>query len=629
MEGYYIKKVGQNRGAPRVWLEGTQTERAGFAAGQRYDIEVQGQMVVLQANPDGSRVVSGKMVGERNNPIIDINSRELLAMFDGMAAIRIVVKKDQIYLLPLASEVKKRERFTRLREKLENGDELTIGSLSHGGGVLTHAIHSGLQQAGIVSRLAFANEIRGELLEHAAIHNDAWSENTQVLAAPMQELAFDDRGVASIPKVEILEMGLPCSGASRAGRSKRGLVHPEAHPDVGHLVVSALVIVSKSNAAIVILENVPEYAHSASADILRNQLRDMGYNTHERVLNGKEWGTLENRNRWCMVAVTQGIAFDFDQLQPPSAFDRTVADALDEVALDDPAWKSVQYLKDKEVRDAAKGNSFGMQIVTPADNSVPTIRKGYFKGGSTDPRLQHPEDPELSRLFSGAEHARIKEVPVALVAGLSNTLAHEVLGQGIVYPPFQGVGRHVGDALNRFVGKEVVEVAPVVNSRFSAEAKQYIEDNKIDLKSMPEEEFDALIYGDNPVAVQYWKDNARAAYAMASEGLSGDDLVNFEAEYFDSKKEDGKVSPIELLAGELMLELQVVNKDAGAYIGAIVAVDGGLFVQDVGRRMGVVHSASELNVRPQLGAEVEVKYRGGLGQVKAEKQQQMNFGVGR
>lgn len=55
LEGYYIKKIGQNKGSPRVWLEGTQTARAGFEAGQRYDIVVKGQTVVLQANKDGSR----------------------------------------------------------------------------------------------------------------------------------------------------------------------------------------------------------------------------------------------------------------------------------------------------------------------------------------------------------------------------------------------------------------------------------------------------------------------------------------------------------------------------------------------------------------------------------------------
>lgn len=548
MEGYYVKKLGQNKGAPRVWLEGTQTQRAGFVPGQRYNVEVQGQMVVLQANPDGSRVVSGKRVGERDNPIIDLNSKELLAIFDGMAAIRVVVKKDQIYLLPLASEVKKRERFQRLRQKLEKGEDLDMGSLSHGGGVLTHAIHTGLQEAGVGSRLVFANEIRGELLEHAAAHNDAWSDNTKVLAAPMQELAFDDRGVASIPKLDVLEAGLPCSGASRAGRSKRGLAHPESHPEVGHLVVPALVIISKSNAAIVVLENVPEYAYSASADILRNQLRDMGYVTHERVLNGKEWGTLENRNRWCMVAVTEGIAFNFEQLQPPSANGRTVGDVIDHVPPDDPSWKSVQYLKEKEIRDAAKGSGFGMQMLTPEDDTVPTLRKGYFKGGSPDPRLRHPEDPELSRLFSGVEHARIKEVPEHLVGGLSNTLAHEVLGQGIVYPPFRDVGRHVGDALNRFAGKAAADERPV--------------------------------------------------------------------------------SAVQILAEETCLTLQPANAQTGKYVGAIVALEGGLFVQDAGRQTGIVHEAAKLDKRPLLGGAVAVEYRDGKGKVVEKTAgRQMSLGI--
>lgn len=450
MQGYYIKKLGSNRGSPRVWLEGSETERAGFAPGQRYDIQIEGQTLVLKANSDGARIVSGKVIGERNNPIIDINSKALLAIFDGMAAIRVVVKKDQIYLLPLASEIKKRERFSRLRMKLKNGDPVEIGSLSHGGGVLSHAIHSGLKQAGLESNLRFANEIRGELLEHAMIHNDAWSDNTQVLATPMQDLAFDDRGVASIPKVEILEMGLPCSGASRAGKSKRGLTHPEAHPEVGHLVVSALIIIGKTNPAIVILENVPEYAVSASADILRNQLRDMGYNTHERILNGKEWGSLENRNRWCMIASTSGLDFDFEQLQPPIAVDLRIGEVLDSsIGLDDPKWRSYDYLKSKEVRDAAKGNSFGMQVLSMDGDTVPTLRKGYAKAGSTDPLLRHPTDPQLLRQFTAEEHARIKGVPEKLVAGLSSTIAHQVLGQGIVYSPFKDVGAHVGNTLKR------------------------------------------------------------------------------------------------------------------------------------------------------------------------------------
>ncbi|ART61534.1 DNA cytosine methyltransferase (plasmid) [Acidovorax carolinensis] len=446
IDGYYIKKIGQNRGAPRVWLD-RQTERAGFEPGQRFDVVVQGKTIVLQANPDGSRIVSGKKEGDTTNPVIDINSRELLALFDGMSSIRVAVQQGKIFLMPLASELKKQERFGRLREKLEAGDPLAVGSLSHGGGVLSHAIHSGLKASGVENRLAFANEIREELLEHAAAHNDAWDENTIAFAAPLQELAFDERGIAEIPKVEILEMGLPCSGESRAGKAKRGLEQGEAHPEVGHLVVGALVILSKTNPAAVVFEQVPTYATSASANILRNQLRDMGYVCHERLLRGSEWGALEDRVRWCMVAVSEGIEFDFDQLQPPGPSEKKIGDVLEAIPDDHPSWSNMAGLRAKELRDRAAGKNFAMQIFDADSDHVGTLTKGYSKVRSTDPKLRHPSDPSLLRQFSPKEHARIKGVPEHLVDGVSASVAHQILGQGVVYPPFVGVGKHLGESL--------------------------------------------------------------------------------------------------------------------------------------------------------------------------------------
>ncbi|KAA0178867.1 DNA cytosine methyltransferase [Cupriavidus gilardii] len=456
MDGYFIKKIGSHRGAPRVWLEGLQTARAGFTPGQRYDVVVQGKTVVLQANPDGSRVVSSKKVGERDNPVIDLNSRELLAVFDGMAAIRVAVKDGEIYLVPLATELKKQERYQRLREKLERGEALGIGSLSHGGGILSHAVHEGLKAAGINAELRFANEIRPELLDHAAVHNDAWSVDTIPLAAPMQELAFDERGLAHVPKVEIMEMGLPCSGASKSGLARRGHGIAEAHPEVGHLVVASLIILNKAAPAIVLYENVPAYANTASAAILRNQLRDLGYVTQERILNGKEWGAFENRDRWCMVAVTQGIQFDFDQLIPPALATQQLGEVLEPVPLDDPRWSRMDGLKAKQARDMEAGKNFKMQIYDEASESVGTIGKGYSKVRSTEPKLRHPTDPDLLRQLTPTEHAAVKQVPPHLVDGLSETVAHEVLGQGIVYGPFKDVAQHIGNAINRLVSRPEV-----------------------------------------------------------------------------------------------------------------------------------------------------------------------------
>ena len=467
MDGYFIRNIGSNRGAPRVWLQGLELERAGFAPGTSYEVDVKGRSIVTTLKDDGSRVVSPKKVRDRTMPVIDLNSKVMLAIFDGMAAVRVVPKDGQIYILPLASELKKQERFQRLRSKLESGDPLLIGSLSHGGGILTHAVHEGLRRAGIESKLAFANEIRPELLEHAAENNDAWADDSLPLAAPMQELAFDDRGLAHLPKVEILEAGIPCSGASRAGVAKRGLKHPEDHPEVGHLVVAALVLLNKAAPAVVLIENVVGYANSASASILRNQLRDLGYVTHERVMSGREWGAIENRERWCMIAVTQGIDFDFDQLMPPQAFTREIAEVLDPIAADDPRWSAMQGLKDKQERDKASGKNFKMQIYDESDTSVGTITKGYSRVRSTDPKLRHPTDPELLRQFTPAEHARMKTIPPHLLRGASDTIQHEIAGQSVIYETFVDVGHHAGNSLNRFAGRPEIALRNRVAAEFS------------------------------------------------------------------------------------------------------------------------------------------------------------------
>ncbi|MGN5477616.1 hypothetical protein ACTMU2_14005 [Cupriavidus basilensis] len=93
MDGYFIKTIGANRGKPRVWLQGLELERAGFAPGQSYEVEVKGRSVVLTLSKDGTRTVTPKQVRSRTTPVIDLNSNQLLAAFDGMAAIRMVVKR--------------------------------------------------------------------------------------------------------------------------------------------------------------------------------------------------------------------------------------------------------------------------------------------------------------------------------------------------------------------------------------------------------------------------------------------------------------------------------------------------------------------------------------------------------
>lgn len=647
LKGYYIKKVGQNRGAPRVWLEGSQALLAGFGPGQRFDIRVEDRTVVLQANPDGSRVVSAKRIGERDNPVIDINSRELLAVFDGMAAVRVAVKDGQIFLLPLASEIKKQRRFARIKEKLESGEPLVMGSLFHGIGVLSHAVHSGLAKAGIPTRLGVVNEIQEHLVEHARVHNDAWSEDTQVYSASISELAFDERGLASLPKVDILELGYPCTGTSRSGLAKNGIAHGEAHEGVGHLIVATLMIIGRTEPAVVVVENVPDFANSASADILRLQLRDLGYVTQERILKGSEWNTLESRNRWCMIGTTSGIQFDFDQLMPPAHVERTLGEVLENVADDDPRWSEMKGLKSKMISDAAKGSNFKMQVFSADDNKIATVTRGYSKVRSTDPKVAHPTDPDLLRQLTPGEHAKVKGIPAHLIEGLSATVAHEGLGQSIVYQPFEDVGHHVGNALNRFVGRPDVPMERREDGQglwasngglVPDDVAEIAADVMLTLQMANTQRgrySGDIIMLDETVLIQDAGSRIGIVHKIAdlqnSELRLGSVLV---ALYRDGRAqctvEAAKVEENQLgLFEPEKAPLVAAPVNTGQHVGRVLAVQRDEVIQDSGRGKLVAHKLDGFTEVPKLGDRLEIAYRNGAMVVKNRALETDRGGVAR
>lgn len=445
---YIVRSLTIHRGSPRIYLDTKVLADAGFEAGASYSrhTDHENRRVVLRVDAQGQYRVSRKEANGQVLPVIDINSKAALDPLDGLAAVRLVIQDNMICMMPMASELNAQRRLARLRENLSQG-KLTTASLSHGGGILDNAAHTGLKQAGIDSQLAMANEIDTDLLEHAAEHNEVWHGKTVGLGAPMQEVVQDEWLMSKIPQVDILAVGIPCSGASRAGVSKRKLGMMEEHPEVGHLVASFLMVVQRSQPSIVVVECVTEYQQSASAQIMRQHLRDCGYAVKEVVLDGKSFGVLEHRKRWFLVAATQGVAIELENLAPVCTAVRTLAEIMEPVPSDDPAWRDFNYLKVKQERDQEKGNGFAMQIVQPGDSQVPVLRKGYAKGGSTDPLLAHPEREGVYRLFTANEHARIKEIPEHLIEGMSQSKAHQLLGQSVLFTPVKALFERIGISL--------------------------------------------------------------------------------------------------------------------------------------------------------------------------------------
>lgn len=449
MLAYAVRRIGLHRGSPRLWLQGREPAKGGFHPGSRFNVQVDRERstVVLEVADDGVRLVSSKSKGAQAIPVIDLNSRELLQVFEGMGAVRVVVELGRISILPLASEVRAQRRCERLRRKLLAGEPLSVGTVASGVGILDAAAHAGLAAAGLTSRLAFFNEVREDCVDHMVQRNPVVGDETIHVQAPMQELAFDSAAMARLPEVDLVIGGIPCSGASRAGKAQRGSSHAEAHPEVGHLIVAFLAIVAKVNPAAIVLENVVPWAHTASMCILRNQLRDLGYDVHDTTLKASDWNLLEHRDRLCVVAVTRGLTFSFDSLERPAPVAQAFANIMDDVPLDADCWSPMTYLKEKRRRDEASGSNFKMTIIGPDSSRLATLTKTLWKRQSTGNFIQHPLDPELLRLPTVAEHARAKGVDLDLVRDVGMTFGHEVLGQAVSVPPFMAVFKHLGSAL--------------------------------------------------------------------------------------------------------------------------------------------------------------------------------------
>jgi DNA (cytosine-5)-methyltransferase 1 len=76
----YNRKIGQNKGKPRLWLEGDILATNGFAWGTRYNVTPSDGVITITRIDDGKRKVAGKAV----RPVIDILNGALPKAFSDM-----------------------------------------------------------------------------------------------------------------------------------------------------------------------------------------------------------------------------------------------------------------------------------------------------------------------------------------------------------------------------------------------------------------------------------------------------------------------------------------------------------------------------------------------------------------
>lgn len=445
MTAIIYTSITEHRGAARLWIEGTRLTKEGIEPQTRYDLhyDTRNHRLILTFKDDGWRIVSKRTRKGRVQPVIDINNQDLKKLFGStLAAVRIIIKKGGMVVSLHHHAEKIRERFDRLVSKLTNGEPLNSISLSHGGGILDHALHQGFHGEDVPIRLAAAVEIEGKYLDCSQENNPIWDDQSIAIEAPMEDVEFD-----RLKYCEILVAGLPCTGASLAGRTKNKLKNAEEHCTAGALFLTFIDAIKALQPAVVLLENVKLFQTSTSMTVIRSALAHLGYEIEERIFNGVEFGALENRDRLVMIAVSKGLEFTIDNISPTLEKIKSINEVLEVIEDDSPRWKTFSYLDEKEKRDIKAGKGFRRQLLTGVETSCGVIGRGYSKVRSTEPHLVHPENG-LNRLFTPNEHAAVKTIPASLVDGVSEKIAHEILGQSVIHTIFKAIGGGLAKTLS-------------------------------------------------------------------------------------------------------------------------------------------------------------------------------------
>jgi len=129
---------------------------------------------------------------------------------------------------------------------------------------------------------------------------------------------------SAIPNHDVLLAGFPCQPFSIAGE-KRGFEDTR-----GTLFFDIARILKAKKPKVVVLENVKHFKNHDKGNTLKvvlKTLEDLGYTTNYDVLNAKNFGVPQNRERLIIIGSLDGVKFNFSRLKNNN--DASIEDILE------------------------------------------------------------------------------------------------------------------------------------------------------------------------------------------------------------------------------------------------------------------------------------------------------------
>jgi len=240
-----------------------------------------------------------------------------------------------------------------------------------------------------------------------------------------------------IPNFDILLAGFPCQPFSNAGL-KKGFDDTR-----GTLFFDIAKIVEYHKPQVVFLENVKGFRNHDKGNtfkVVKKTLEKLGYRVFAEVLNARDFGVPQNRERIYIIAFKDhSIEFEFPKpLKKSVKLGNILEDKVDEkYTISDKLWAGHQRRK-KEHK--AKGNGFGYCMFNEKSEYTSTISARYYKDGSEILIEQKDKNP---RKLSPREAGRLQGFPDNFKIVVSDTQAYKQFGNSVAVPVIKALAKNI------------------------------------------------------------------------------------------------------------------------------------------------------------------------------------------
>lgn len=227
-----------------------------------------------------------------------------------------------------------------------------------------------------------------------------------------------------IPNFDILLAGFPCQAFSVAGK-KLGFEDTR-----GTLFFDVARIIKYHKPKAFLLENVRgllSHKKGQTFEVIKNTLIELGYNVEFKLLNAKDFGIPQNRQRIYIIGFLEDVNFEFPE---PHYTKTLVGDILDKsveskYTISDRLWTSHQ---ERKIRNKEKGWGFGYSIFNELSPYTSTISARYYKDGSEILIEQKDKNP---RKLTPKEASRLQGFPESFIIPVSDVQAYKQFGNSV------------------------------------------------------------------------------------------------------------------------------------------------------------------------------------------------------